>query len=89
MEHISEITPVAGQAEVPSSSWEKGLRSPVMATWNIRFKESAHENHHCDIRLLLHFIGKVQQADKKLLVFERISQVAITGFLSLLLRGHK
>jgi hypothetical protein len=51
-----------------------------MATWTIRFKESAHENHHCDIRLLLHFIGKVQQADKELLVFERVFQVAITGF---------
>jgi hypothetical protein len=50
-----------------------------MATWNIRFKESAHENHHCDIRLLLDFIGKVQQADKELLVFERVFQVAITG----------
>jgi hypothetical protein len=50
-----------------------------MATWTIRFKESAHENHHCDIRLLLHFIGKVQQADKELLVFERVFQVAITG----------
>ena len=29
MDKISETTPVAGQAEVPSSSWEKGLRSPL------------------------------------------------------------